>query len=326
MTYHVYPVRRLISTPATHISVWAMALLSLMPNLAWAQATTLGEVTQKIYSEFLLVQVFLSTIIFLLGVWYSIKGIQMLRATGEGGQNAPALSASLYKLFGGAVLIALPFAIHVLLSTLTDGSLGAKSIRLQGDLSRSFTGPGLDEAVGRFVTDFFVPFMGKALPYFCYIAGLILLVRGFQRVANGDEKGPKAPGGLGTWMLFFVAAGLMSMGYFMQVLQCSIFGTNELYANVLLKDTSALSLRANNVLWAVFQFLRIVGYISVVRGLFMLKGFAEGVSNASLLGASTHIISGAMLANVWFFITVVQNTFVSDEFYHVFQPTGGGGC
>jgi hypothetical protein len=316
-------------SPAIRIGLWLFLLCVWAPAAQAAQ--TLGQVTQKLYTDFLPVQVFLSSIIFLLGIWYSIKGVQMLRATGEGGQNAPALSASLFKLFGGAALIVIPFAINVLVNTLSSGNLGAKSIQQSGILASdapTFDGPGLDEAVGRFVIDFFYPFMSDALPYFCYIAGVLLLVRGFQRVANGDEKGPKAPGGLGTWMLFFVAAALMSMGYFMQVLQCSIFGTNMLYGSVKLMDQSILSQRAENVLWAVFQFLRIVGYISVIRGLFMLKGFAEGANNASLLGSSTHIISGAMLANVFFYVNVIQNTFVSDTAYHVFNGAGlsGAGC
>ncbi|HEY1096626.1 MAG TPA: hypothetical protein VGF14_05245 [Alphaproteobacteria bacterium] len=313
--------------PALQAGLWLLvgAFFMLQAGPAFAQSHTLGEVVRNTYTDILPAQSFLSAICFVLGVWYCVGGIQMLRSTGEGGQNAKPLSASLFKLCGGAALIALPFMVNMMMQSTTGGGLGQRSISLSGDSARSFSGPGLDEAMGRFVTDFFKPFMGYALPYFCYLAGLILLIRGIQRLANGDGKGPTAPGGFGSWMIFIISAGLMSLGYLMNILQGSLFGVNELYANVLLCDQSPLSDRAEDVLWAIFQFLRIVGYISVVRGLFMLKTHADG-GQASLMGASTHIIAGGMLANVYYFSDVVQRTFVQDAQYFVFKGFGGGGC
>ncbi len=283
----------------------------------------LGDMTDSLYTSFLPAQAFISSIIFILGLWYVYQGIQSMRASGEGGQNAPPLSKSLFKLGGGAALVSLPFIAMVVINSVTNESGMVASLVTT---SHTFNQPGLDHALGRFVTNFFGPFMSRALPYFCYMAGLILIIRGVQRLANGDGKGPTAPGGFGTSSIFLVGALLMSLGYFMGILEGSIFGDTNLYGDATLVDQSALSKRAENVLWAIFQFLRIVGYITVIRGLFQMKTFADG-GQASLLGATTHIISGAMLANVWYFIWVVQNTFISDCHYFIFNsPTSGTAC
>jgi hypothetical protein len=325
MTQSFFHTLRTLDSRHKLAGVLFLALAGLAPFPAFAQVT-LGSVTNSVYTSFIPAQMFLSTVSFLLGVWYMIKGIQSLRSTGEGGQQPQPMLGSILKLGGAAGLISLPFVIDTVLRSLTGTGLGGDTIALQGDTTRRMNGPGLDEAVTRFVSDFFVPFIGDALPYFCYMAGAILMLRGMQRMVN-EEKGPKAPAGFGTLTSFGVAAGLMSMGYFMKTLQGSIFGVTDLYANVTLCDnTSELTDRAQDVLWGVFQFLRIVGYIAVVRGLFQLKAYADG-GQGSLLGASTFIISGAMLANVWYFIWVVQNTFVSDSSYFVFaEPRAGGGC
>jgi hypothetical protein len=320
MTY--LPLIRGFHTVQRIAAVVTAGLLLLFSAHPAQAAETLGQMTNSLYDSFTPVQAFISTISFLLGIWYAYRGVLQLRASGEGGDRAPPLSASLMKLGGGAALISLPFVINVLVRSATGKAVGSgNDINLTGDVSRSFAGPGLDEALGRFVSDFFTPFMNNALPLFCYIAGVILVLRGMQRVANNDDKRP--PGGLGTWTMFLVASALMSMGYFMNVLQGSIFGVNELYGNVLLVDNgSPLTAQANNVLWGVFTFLRIIGYITVVRGLFMLKTYSDG-GQASLVGVGTHIISGAMLANIGWFIWSVQRTFMgSDTTYDMFQsPT-----
>ena len=300
--------------------LFSMPVAQAQTSATPATAQTLGQVTSRLYTSFLPAQVFLSSIVFILGVWIVYQGVISLRGTGEGGQNAPAISATLLKLGGGGALISLPFIIDMVLRTTTNSGLGAgNEITLKDGGTHTFSGPGLDQAVGRFVQDFFVPFMGSALPYFCYMLGTVMIIRGIQRLANGGEKGPKGPAGAGTWAIFIVASGLMSMGYFMRVLQGSIFGVDELYANVLLVDQSPLSQRAQNVLWAVFQFLRIIGYLSVMKGLLQFKAYANGDQGGSLMGASTHMIAGAMLANVWYFIWAVQKTFVDDPDYFVFQ-------
>ena len=73
--------------------------------------------------------------------------------------------------------------------------------------------------------------------------------------------------------------------------------------------------RAQNAMWGVFAFLRIVGYISFIRGLFILRGATEGASNASIMAAVTHIGAGAMLANGLAFADRVQRTFLDADDY-----------
>ena len=306
------------------------ALALVLPVAAWAQTQpqTLGDMTNQAYNSFVSLQTFLSVLSYILGTFFSITGLQQLRNYVDDPNRNPAF-ASLLRLGAAGFFLFAPSASNMLANTLTGKDVGMANLLGATDLvsvtSSTFSGNGLDKAVGRFVVDIASPLLDNALPIFAYIAGTVFMLIGLKRLALANGDGPQAPGGMGTMGTLLVAAALMASGYVMYALQSSIFGVTTLYSNNVLSSGSAVSAQANQTLWAVFIFLRIVGYISVLRGLFMLRAVAEG-GNVSMMGVMTHLIAGALLANGGALVQVIQCTFVKDTSKFAFQTITAMGC
>lgn len=297
-------------------------------NPAFAQqAKTLGDMTNHVYDSFVSLQTFLSILSYVLGTFFSITGLQMLRNYVDDPGRNPA-SAALLRLGAAGFFLFSPSAANMLVGTLSSSSVGNSMNTTAANLinvtSATFAGAGLDQAAGRFVVDIASPLIDNALPIFSYVAGVVFMLIGLKRLALANGDGPQAPGGLGTMGTFLVAAGLMASGYIMYTLQGSIFGDTTLYSNNVLNvaNASPITDKANQTLWAVFIFLRVVGYISVLRGLFMLRAVAEG-GNVSMMGVMTHMIAGALLANGGMFVEAIQCTFVQDTTKFAFSSITG---
>ena len=59
---------------------------------------------------------------------------------------------------------------------------------------------------------------------------------------------------------------------------------------------------------AILKFLAIVGFVSFVRGIFIVRDVAEGNNQASIMAGMTHIIGGALAVNLGPLLTAVQTT------------------
>jgi hypothetical protein len=295
------------------------------PAFAQVPAKTLGDMTNSVYDSLISLQFFLSLISYCLGTFFSITGLQQLRNYVDSPDKTP-VHAMLLRLGAAAFFIFAPTAAMMLVKSLGLGGMGDKTQLLTegtGVITGNVTttGQGLDEALTRFVIDFAGPFLDNLLPVFAYICGIIFMLVGLKRLAMANGDGPQAPGGLGTMGTFVVAAALMAFGYIMYTMQGSIFGTTQLYTNQAVVSPSAdaaLQGRFDKALWGVFIFLRIVGYISVLRGVFMLRGVAEG-GNVSMMAVGTHLIAGSLLANMGAFVNAIQYSFIQDPANFVFK-------
>lgn len=305
----------------------SVLLLGTVLALAWTpdafaqQAKTLGEMTNRFYDSFISLQFFLSLLSYILGIFFSITGFKMMRDHVDDPGRNPAKNFIL-RLAAASFFIFAPFLADALIEAIGGGGVGdTELLNVSTEMHGANTsGKGLEGALTRFVLDFGAPFLDNLLPFFAFIAGLVLMLVGLKRIALASGDGPQAPGGFGTFGTFIVAAGLMSFGYIMYAMQMSIFGADTLMANTAINSKSTLSVQANRALWGVFIFLRIVGYISVLRGLFMLRAFAEG-GNVSIMAVSTHMIAGSLLANAGYFVNALQYTFIgTDESKFVFNP------
>lgn len=315
------------------------AFQTMLPSLVYAAgappaAKTLGDMTNKMYDSFVSLQTFLSVLSYVLGTFFSITGLQMLRNYVDDPSRNPGHAALLRMGAAGFFLFA-PSAASMLVATISGGSIGDTSMLVTANESGSTvigtaaSGTGLEQAVKRFVIDIASPMLDNILPILAYVGGLVFMMIGLKRLALANGDGPQAPGGMGTMGTFMVAACLLSFGYVMYVLQGSIFGVTNLYANSKLTSTGLtpqMADHANQTLWAVFIFLRVVGYISVLRGLFMLRAVAEG-GNVSMVGVMTHLIAGAMLANGGMLVQTIQCTFVPTSQFAFSTISGQGiGC
>lgn len=285
------------------------------------QAKTLGAMTNRLYESLINIQTFLSVLAYVLGAFFSITGLQKLRAHVDDPARNPSMPA-LLRLVAAAFFIFSPTFANIIVDAISGAGVGGGALLGTRDVVEATgEGDGLDGALNRFVLDFVGPFMENLLPFFAYVAGIIFMLVGLKRLALADGNGPQAPGGMGTMGTFVVAATLMAFGYIMYTLQGSLFGSTTLVSNPLFASDSADSAlleRANNAMWGVFIFLRVVGYISVLRGLFMLRAAGEG-GNVSMMAVGTHLIAGALLANATAFVLAAQETFVRDPANYILR-------
>lgn len=286
-----------------------------MAGTAFAQAATLGDMVSNTAHAFVPIQTFLSTLAYVGGIYFLYTALSMTKDYADNPDDVP-LSQILLRYAASGLLIASPFAVDLLVKTVTGDTFGSfESASITGEfLGEGVSGEagGPDEVIVNLAKDLWGPIMDLAIPFLCYVSGLIFMLTGLKRLALGSRDGPEAPGSTATFGLFFTAAALMSIGYMVKIGQGSIFGTDTLYGTILIDgDDSELEQRAENVLWAVFTFLRIFGYISFVRGIFMIKEAAEGGQNGSYLAVGTHIFAGSLLINIGAFIDIIQSTFLA---------------
>lgn len=285
-------------------------LLGALPQLAYAQK--LGDLIEDSYSAFTSLQGLLAAMCYILGLYLAVSGVQTLRAAVDAPDKASPVMPAM-KLAAAGLLIMTPYAMNVVVRTISGNGVGGNVGPGLSGFSKgvpTFTaGDGLDHSLGLLVKDIWEPLMVYALPFFCYIAGLAFLINGLRKMADAGGGSKEPFMSMQTVGQFGVAAAFLSGGFVMSVLQQTLFGGNELkiveFTNV---GGTVFGDRANDTLWAVFTFLRIVGYIAVIRGLLMLKNVSDGAQGASLSAAITHMVAGAALANSGGFIELVQNT------------------
>lgn len=182
--------------------------------------------------------------------------------------------------------------------------------------STSSTG-GLDCMMVRLVSDLWSP-VQLAVSIFCYLAGLVLIALALRRMLDNMDKGVKSPVGMGTIGMMLTGGALLSIDTIIRAITVSIFpdafstfgfAKLNLYASLAyapgINEQGLKSI--NTIITTVFAFSFLVGIISIVRGLFILKEVSNG-GNASLMAGFTHIIGGGMAVNLGPLIMAVQNT------------------
>lgn len=185
-----------------------------------------------------------------------------------------------------------------------------------GNSSGSKTG-GLDCMMVRLVSDLWDPIQ-MAVGIFCYLGGIIIIALAIRRMLDGMDKGLKSPVGMGTIGMFLIGGALLSFNTILRAVTVSIFpdafstfGFAKLNLYGALSYAPGISNESkasiNTIITTVFAFSFLVGIISIVRGLFILKEVSNG-GNASLMAAMTHILGGGAAVNLGPLVQAVQNT------------------
>ena len=186
-----------------------------------------------------------------------------------------------------------------------DGSAYAGS-----GFSGASTGTGLDAMIVKLMADIFVPAQ-NLFGWFGYIAGIMLVIVGISRLLQTEQQGPKGPTGVGTITTFVVAGCLFSINSMIAYLTTTLFDSPGLKSNGVLAYTDGLNGAAPHihaVISAVIAFSIVLGWISLLRGFFIVRGVSEGDSQSSMMAAITHIIGGVMAINLGSIINAVQST------------------
>ena len=156
--------------------------------------------------------------------------------------------------------------------------------------------------------------MSVLINWFGVVAGAILVFIGISRLMKSAQEGARGPGGIGTIMTFITGGALLSLGPMVTAIGSSLFGNNgqNTTNEGTLQYTSGMSpeavARTESVIDAIVLFVAMIGLISVARGIFIMRGVAEGNSQASSMAGMTHLLGGALAINLAPLLNLVQST------------------
>lgn len=261
---------------------------------------------------------FIYALSYLIGIVLAVTGLIKLKDHVLNPSQTP-LSDFVKRMIAGGALFALPRVMQAAQVLITgDKGSGLTATKYAGKTSG---GGGLDTMMAALIQDISVPLM-NVLNGFGYLAGIVLTVIGIMRLLNTAQQGPRGPAGTGTIMTFVVAGLLFSTGTLVEAFSGSFFGTGTVKTFAILQTSSgdaAVDTHLLAVISTVLMFMTLVGWISVIRGMFILRDVAEGNGQASLMAAVTHMIGGSLAVNLGPLMNAVQNTFGLSAFGVVFS-------
>lgn len=283
---------------------------------AFLGGNTLGAVVCNAMTNTISLPNFLTAIAYLLGLVFGVWGVLKVRDHVLNPMQT-RLHEGVTRLLAGGLFFALPFIISAIQLTMTPLPIAALSVT---GTNTGFTttaaltcgvNNSLEEAMGCLMADVQGP-IHVVFNFFCFIAGMILVMIGISRLIKSTQEGPRGPGGIGTVTTFAIAGILMSANVILRAASASLFGSwdtstqaNLTYAGGM---TAAETAATYHVINAVLRFMFIIGILSFARGLFIIRNVAEGQQQASIMVAMTHIIGGALAVNLGPILNALQNT------------------
>lgn len=224
---------------------------------------------------------------------------------------------SSFKLFlAGAALFSLPIVIEAAYNTLILGcGFGGCETTSNGFNANNPGGGGFGEMLMRSMTDIWNTIIG-GIPAFAYLAGISLVIIGIFRMLKSSSDGARGPVGAGTVMTFIAGGALLSLDAMMSTFGTSLFNTGgnnlQTYSNLQF-DTTGIAMSdvelMNNVLSSVLAVMMIIGWISFIRGFFILRKVADGDSEATVMSGMAHLFGGALAVNLGPAMNAIQSTF-----------------
>lgn len=262
---------------------------------------------------------FLTAIGYLIGLFLGVWGILKIKAHVLNPQQT-SLWEGVSRLVAGGAFFALPVVIEVIKNTMvpptTTGLAAITQVSGFNETAAACNGTGgLDVALYCLMADTLTP-MHVVINFFTTVAGIIFAMIGISRLMKSAQDGARAPGGIGTIMTFATAGALLSYNALMRVITSSMsmgslgLATTATYAKMqyVTGMTATEQQHVHTVISAILKFLIIVGLISFVRGIFIIRSVAEGNSQASLMAGVTHMVGGALAVNLGPLINLVQTT------------------
>ncbi len=286
---------------------------------------------------------FLTAIAYLFGLVLGIWGILKIRDHVLNPQQVDIMQG-ISRLLAGGAFFALPVMVEVFRNTVSNAALSANAAvpvtgyndgdGFLGGLISSLLGGtgacpdvveasiGLDGMLVCFVNDIFGP-IHVVLTFFAFVAGMIFIMIGISRLIKSAQDGAKGPGGLGTIMTFIMGGALISYNEILRATSTTFAGSPVTRSYAELQYIEGLTTNEVSALHAVItaitKFMIIVGLLSFVRGLFIVRNVAEGNQQASMMAAVTHIVAGALCVNLGPLLTAVQNTLGISNYGIVFS-------
>ena len=271
---------------------------------------------------------FLTAISYVFGLVFGVWGILKVRDHVLNPQQT-TIFEGVSRFMAGGAFFALPVIIEVMKNTLTGGPTGTLSAILAllfstggggfvtgyntGSIGAcpATAGLSLDAMLICFTNDILTP-MHTVLSFFAFVAGIIFIMIGISRLIKGAQEGAKAPGGLGTMMTFVIGGALISYNDLMRAATTTFTGNSVTNTFATMAFTTGLTGpevdAAHAVISSIVKFMIVIGIISFVRGLFIVRSVAEGNQQASMMAGVTHIIGGTLAVNIGPVLNAVQAT------------------
>lgn len=269
---------------------------------------SIGAVINNLVYNSMDLPALLSAFAYMFGLILGVMGILKLKDHVMSPDRTP-LSDALKRFLVGGALFALPVVIEASYRMLASGIYAADQSYYNVS---GYSGGGLDAMMVFMMSDIWNP-IHNLIGAFCYLAGLGLIIIGISRLLKTSQDGPRGPAGMGTLMTFIVGAALLSADSMMGAFIGTLFADDTTRNFGELAYTSGMTdaslAHAHTVISAVLAFMAIIGWISFVRGWFILRSVAEGGQQGSLMAGVTHVFGGALAVNLGGVLNVVQNTF-----------------
>lgn len=286
---------------------WGSGGFSLNLGNGGCGGETIGSVMCNVWESSDLIPGLLSGVAYLFGLFLGVMAIIKLKDHVENPNQTP-LSESMKRFIAGGAFFALPIVLEAAYNTVAQDIFAATPTGFNGQS----TGGGLDAMVVALVSDIWEP-IHLLFSGFCYLAGIIFILIGISRLLKSAQEGPRGPAGFGTIMTFIVGGTLLSFDAIMGAFTGSMFASDEITTFAELSFNAGLGADELNhihaVISAVLAFMMIIGWISFIRGWFIIRDVAEGSHQASLMAGLTHVFGGALAVNLGPVLNAVQQTF-----------------
>lgn len=294
-------------------SLAALSLVAISAEPAYAQLAngdecntgTLGGMICNLINNSYTGAGIITGFAYMAGLICGFLGVMKLRDHVESPNHVPVWDP-IKRFVAGGAFFSLPFIADVVRETIEQNGATANGSGFNGTSS----GVGLDAMIVKLMSNILEPTIW-AVGFVGWIAGLILVFIGISRLLKSEQEGPRGPTGIGTVMTFLIAGCLFSLNSIIAYINTTIFNTGGIQTNATLQYTQGLNgaeAHVHAVISAIIGFSILIGWISLARGLFIIRGVSEGNSQASMMAAITHLIGGVLAINLGGVIMAVQNT------------------
>lgn len=288
----------------------------IIPSIFYG-AGSVGEGLCTLLNAFAAVPSFLIMVSYMLGLIIGLWAILKIRDHVIN-PSQTALSEGISRLVVSGCFFALPIvamtiaysvtptgsALSVVLGTFTSYEDGGVALTCGATNS-------LHQAMACFMEDILGP-GHVVLNFFCFCAGMIFIMIGISRLMRSAQEGARGPGGIGTVTTFATGGVLISATTILHAFSASFFGTSITTTKAKLTYVAGMSVAekaaAYHTINAVLKFMIIIGMISFVRGIFILRDVSEGSQQASVMSGMTHMVGGALAVNLGPLLNAIQTT------------------
>ncbi len=291
-------------------------------------AATVGDVICNAWLTSSAVPAFLSALSYMLGLVFGVWALVKIKNHVINPQQT-SLWDGVSRLLAGGSFFALPTIVSALQLTFAPVTavplqatrfISNTTFRADGTLVCGGAG-GLDDALACFMDDILGP-GHVTLNFFSFVAGMVFIMIGISRLVKTAQEGARGPGGRGTVATFMIGGILLSATTILRAFSATFFGNNITFTFANLAYTAGMTVAETDavyhVIGAVLKFMILIGMISFVRGLFIMRDVAEGNQQASLMSGMTHILGGALAVNLGPLLNAVQETLGVTAFGVVF--------